>query len=163
MVYKSVIVDTKMKSNAIIFIIALVLLACNGCASSSMHETIAAIEHAENTKKNMVTSNTVLDKIQNLRRSVNSNRSSYKFNYQLNTKELNNDDKLIIARLVGQKNITLIINIAPANGTNKIDQLALSMERAKKLQLYINHFDSNVKIRYAPSLSTDTMTIVTGV
>ncbi len=152
-----------MKSNSIIYIIMIILFGCTGCVSSSIHESIVAIERAESSKNNGISSNSVLDKIQVLRRSVNSDKSSYKFNYQLNKKELNNDDKLIIARLAGQKNATLIINIAPANGTNKLDQLVLAMERAKNLRMYINHFDSNVTIKYAPSLSIDTMTIVTGV
>lgn len=163
MEYKAVIMDSQMKSISMNFLIAVIILAGTGCASSSINESIVAIEREDSITNNMGGNNAMLDKIQALRYSQKSNNSSYSFTYQLNKKELSNDNKLLIARLVGQKKNSVTINIALAKGVNKIDQLALSMERAKKLRMYVDHFDSEVTIKYSPSLLINTMTIVTGV
>jgi hypothetical protein len=168
----------------------LTVLSCTGCVSSSISDSVALIEREANAEANSanyrVVNKSVLTSIQTLRNSqkvaeqssspINSQTGtqlgfqidkqsdsrSYTFAYDLHNKELNYDDKIRIISLVVNKNKTFIINIAPAKGTNTLDQLALSMARAEVLRLYISHFNNRVTIKFAPKLSTDTINLVTG-
>ena len=79
----------------------------------------------------------------------------------MQNKELKYNDKIKIVSLVVNKNKIFIINIALAKGTNRLDQLALSMARAELLRLYIGHFNNNVTIKFAPKLSNNTINLVT--
>ncbi|HCM46612.1 MAG TPA: hypothetical protein DIS98_03620 [Colwellia sp.] len=114
----------------------------------------------------------VLSRIQALRNSHNitektnsqaiTDSQSYTFVYNLYNKQLNYDDKIRIISLLVNKNKTFIINIAPAQGANTLDQLALSIARAEALRQYINHFNKRVTIKFAPKLSPNTINLVIG-
>lgn len=151
-----------MKKVPLNYIFAITLLACTGCVSPSINDSIALIEREENEINNRTINKEVLSSIQALRASQKMPEQSYIFAYELHNKELNYDDKIKIVSLLVQKNQNLIIHIALAKGTNKLDQLALSMARAEVLRLYISHFNDSVTIKFAPKLSTDTIHLVTG-
>jgi hypothetical protein len=151
-----------MKQVPLSCIFAISLLACTGCVSSSINDSIALIEREENEVNNRTANKKVLSRIQTLRASQKLPEQSYTFAYELHNKELNYDDKIKIINLVVQKNKNIIIHIAPAKGKNKLDQLALSMARAEVLRLYISYFNDSVTIKFAPKLSTDTIHLVTG-
>ena len=91
-----------------------------------------------------------------------SDNQSYTFAYELHNKELNYDDKIKIVSLIVNKNQHFIIHIAPAKGTNSLNQLTLSTARAEVLRLYISHFNNKVAIKFDPKLSTDTVNLVIG-
>ncbi|MEY8199776.1 MAG: hypothetical protein RPS47_11100 [Colwellia sp.] len=147
-------------------IIAITLLTCTGCVSSSINDSLALIEQEDNLANNSTANKNVLTSIQALRSSQKTTKKSFTqshtFAYDLNNKELNYDDKIKIVSLVVNKNKTFIINIAPAKGKNSLEQLALSMARAEVLRSYISHFNNRVTIKFAPKLSTDTINLVTG-
>lgn len=145
--------------NSIFFI---TILSCTGCVSSSILDSLAAIEHEDNVANNRAVDEKMLTSIQALRRSQKIVEKSYTFAYDLNNKELNIEDKTKIVSLVTKKNQTFIINIAPAKGTNSLNKLALSMARAEVLRLYISHFNNRVTIKFDPKLSTNTINLVTG-
>ena len=143
-------------------IVAMTMLACTGCVSTSISDSVALIEREGNAANNRTANKKVLTSIQALRASQKIAEQSYTFTYDLHNKELNYDDKIKIVSLVVQKNQAVIIHIAPAKGTNKLDQLALSMARAEMLRQYINHFNNRVTIKFSPKLPTDTINLVTG-
>jgi hypothetical protein len=162
-------------------IFTITLLFCTGCVSSSINDSIALIEREDNLQSNSV-NKSVLTRIQALRDSqkisannspqtgtkitinsgIQTSNQSHTFAYELHNKELNYDDKIRLISLVINKSKTFIINIAPAKGTNRLDQLALSMARAEVLRMYISHFNNRVTIKFAPNLSTDTIYLVSG-
>jgi hypothetical protein len=159
-------------------IFVLILLFCSGCVSSSISDSVALIEKEgglqSNTANYRSVNQNVLSHIQALRNSHNitektnsqaitdTDSQSYTFVYNLYNKELNYDDKIRIISLLVNKNQTFIINIAPAQGANTLDQLALSMARAEALRQYINHFNNRVTIKFAPKLSPNTINLVIG-
>lgn len=151
-----------MKKSPLNCIIAITMLACTGCASTSIDDSIALIEREHNEANNRTANKRVLSSIQALRASQKIAEQSYTFVYDLDNKELNYDDKIKIVNLIVQKNQNVIIHIAPAKGTNKLDQLALSMARAEVLRQYVSHFNNNITIKFDPKLSTDTINLVTG-
>jgi len=170
-----------MKHLPLLCIFTIILLFCTGCVSSSISDSIALIEKEESLQGNSV-NKSVLTRIQALRnshkliknnaaqtsttlnskRDIQTNKQSHTFVYELHNKELNYDDKIRLISLVINKNQTFIISIAPAKGTNRLDQLALSMARAEVLRMYISHFNNRVTIKFAPNLSTDTIYLVSG-
>jgi hypothetical protein len=139
------------------------LLACSGCVSTSISDSLAAIEHEDTVANNRAVNKKLLTSIQALRRSQNIAEKSYTFVYNLNNKELNDEDKIKIVSLVINKDQNIIINIAPAKGTNNFEKLALSMARAEVLRMYIGHFNKKVTIKFDPKLSTNTMILFTDV
>jgi len=164
----------------------IILLFCTGCVSSSINDSIALIEREDNLQSNSV-NKSVLTTIQALRDSqkrakdnspqigttrhnnsdiqtsyIQTSNQSHIFAYELHHKELNYHDKMRLISLVVNKNQTFIISIAPAKGSNRLEQLALSMARAEVLRLYISHFNNRVTIKFAPNLSTDTIYLVSG-
>ena len=153
-------------------IVVISLLACTGCVSSSINDSLALIEREANER---TVNKSVLTSIQALRHSQKadvlqppvpastSNSHSHTFVYDLNNKELAYDDKIKIISLIVNKAHTITINIAPAKGTNNLNQLALSITRAEVLRQYISHFNPQVTIKFAPKLSTDTINLVIGV
>jgi len=165
----------------------IILLFCTGCVSSSINDSIALIEREDNLQSNSVkyraVNKSVLTSIQALRNSqkrvkqnlpikgtsiktksgIQTSNQSHTFAYALHNKELNYHDKIRFISLVINKNQTFIISIAPAKGTNRLKQLALSMARAEVLRKYISHFNNRVTIKFAPNLSTDTIDLVSGV
>ncbi|PKG80819.1 hypothetical protein CXF85_22190 [Colwellia sp. 75C3] len=167
-----------MKQLSLNSIFVITVLSCTGCVSSSISDSVALIEREANSENYRTSNKSVLTSIQALRNSQKiiepqdtltdskfdpkSDRQSYTFVYELHNKELDYDDKIRIVSLVVNKNQTFIINIAPAKGTNTLDQLALSMARAEVLRLYISHFNNKVTIKFAPKLSTDTINLVIG-
>jgi hypothetical protein len=171
-----------MKPLSIICIYYISMLACTGCVSSSIDDSVAIIAREANKENNRTVNSSVMASIQALRstQTISSQKKlltsttseniasesiinqSHNFAYQLHNKELNYGDKLKIARLLEKKNTAVIINVAPAKGTNKLDQLSLSMERAEMLRMYISHFNKEVTIKFSPKLSTDTINLVTG-
>ena len=175
-----------MKQFSLNCLFVLTVFSCTGCVSSSISDSVALIEREGNLQRNSANyrnvNKSVLNSIQALRNSQKvadknntvadyqigsqlekqSDRQSYTFVYELHHKELGYDDKIRIVSLVVIKNQSLIINIAPAKGTNTLDQLALSIARAEALRLYISHFNNRVTIKFAPKLSTDTINLVTG-
>jgi hypothetical protein len=158
-----------------IFIIT--LLSCTGCVSSSISDSIALIEREDHLQSDSV-NKSVLTSIQALRDSqkiaknnplqtdttinIHSSNQSHTFVYELHNKELNYEDKIKLISLIVNKSHTFIINIAPAKGTDPLEQLALSMARAEVLRIYISHFNNKVIIKFAPNLSTDTIYLVSG-
>ena len=151
-----------MTEYSISLILFIFMFICTGCVSSSINDSVAAIEHENNRAVN----NKLLASIQALRTSQNSSQKmteqSHTYTYQLHTKELNIEDKLKVSKLINKQNTVITISIAPAKGTNKIHQLSLSMARAKLLRRYIHHFTNKVNIKFAPMLSTDTINVVIG-
>lgn len=160
-----------MKRFSFYSILTVTLLICTGCVSSSIDDSVAMIKREANKDNYRTVNDNVLTSIQALRSSQKitvQNESpidsqSHTFVYELHNKELSHDDKIKIVSLVVNKNKTFLINIAPAKGTNTLDQLALSIARASALRLYISHFNDKVTIKFAPKLSTDTINLVSGV
>jgi hypothetical protein len=175
-----------MKHLSLQCIFTITLLSCTGCVSSSISDSIALIER-EDSLQNSSVNKSVLSSIQTLRASqklaknnspqtgptMNTNSSiqtshiqasnqSHTFAYELHNKELNYHDKIRLISLVVNKSQTFIISIALAKGTNRLDQLALSMARAEVLRMYISHFNNRVTIKFAPNLLTDTIYLVSG-
>jgi len=174
-----------MKHLSLQCIFTITLLFCTGCVSSSISDSIALIEREDSLQSSSV-NKSVLSSIQTLRVSqklaknnsprtdstMNTNSSnqtsnqtsnqSHTFAYDLHNKELNYDDKIRLISLVVNKSQTFIISIALAKGTNRLDQLALSMARAEVLRMYISHFNNRVTIKFAPNLLTDTIYLVSG-
>ena len=162
-----------MKKLSFYCIFVITLLTCTGCVSSSINDSVALIEREANAESYRVVNKNVLTSIQVLRNSHKiveqsntpidnqNNSESHTFSYELQNKELKYNDKIKIVSLVVNKNKIFIINIALAKGTNRLDQLALSMARAELLRLYIGHFNNNVTIKFAPKLSNNTINLVT--
>ncbi len=142
------------------------MLACSGCISTSISESLTLIERENRITAKRTVNKSVLNSIQILRTSqkfeVQSKPKSYTFVYDLHNKELNYDDKIKITDLITKNNLAVVINIAPAKGTNKLHQLALSMARAEVFRLHMTPFSKRVTIKFAPKLSTDTINLVTG-
>jgi len=152
-----------MKKTSLNYILAMNIIICTGmctgCVSTSISDSLALIEQESNSPVNQQ----VLTSIQALRISQPIVRSHRTFTYALHNKELSDQDKISITKLIVGKNQTVTINIAPAKGTNKLHQLALSMERAEVLRLYISHFNTHkVTIKFAPKLTNDTINLETG-
>jgi len=145
--------------NCIIFI---TVLSCTGCVSSSILDSLTTIEHEDQVTNNRAVNDEVLTSIQALRQLQMIAEHNYTFAYYLDNKELNIEDKTKIISLVTNKNQNIIINIAPAKGTNSFNKLALSIARAEVLRLYISHFNNRVTIKFDPKLSTNTINLVTG-
>jgi hypothetical protein len=170
-----------MKHFSLQCLFTITLLSCTGCVSSSISDSIALIEKEENLQRNSV-NKSVLTSIQALRnshkliknntvqtgttlnskRDIQTGKQSHTFAYELHNKELNYDDKIRLISLIVNKNQTFIVSIAPAKGTNPLEQLALSMARAEVLRKYISHFNNRVTIKFSPNLSTDTIDLVSG-
>lgn len=143
-------------------IVVAILLTCTGCVSTSINDSLAIIKQENSAANGRSVNKSVLTRIQTLRESQHKTEHHHTFIYELHTKELNYEDKIELTRLIVTKNKKITINIAPAKGTNKLHQLALSMERAKVLRLYINHFNKKVAINFSPKLTSDTIDLVTG-
>jgi hypothetical protein len=152
-----------MKQFSLNGILLVSLLACSGCVSTSISDSLAAIGHEDTVANSRDVNKKLLTSIQALRRSQNIAEQSYTFAYDLNNKELNVEDKTKIVSLVINNHQNIVINIAPAKGANNFEKLALSMARAEVLRLYIGHFNNKVTIKFAPKLSTNTVNLVTGV
>ena len=138
-----------------------ICIITTGCSSTSMYDSLALIEQEENRINSKHINKKVLMNIQALRTSQKATLQSYTFVYQLDNKELNYDDKMKIAKLLIKRYPTTI-KIAPAKGDNKLKQLTLSMERAKALHQYIEHFSKEVTIVFSPELSANTINLVVG-
>ncbi|MBL4822257.1 MAG: hypothetical protein JKX90_01855 [Colwellia sp.] len=148
-----------MKQTSLISIFAITLIICTGCASTSINDSLALIAQENNQAVN----EKVLKKIQALRAANNIKKHAYTFSYHLYDIELSYADRITIAKLLIQKKYNITINIAPAKGENKWQQLSLSMERAKVLRQYIVRLNKSVAFIFAPQLSTDTIKLVIGV
>lgn len=138
------------------------LLTGTGCISTSISDSLALIEREDNIENNSTVNKKVLTHIQALRDSQKLAGQRHTFTYDLHNKELNYADKIKITRLIMSNKQELTINIAPAKGTNRLHQLALSMARAEVLRLYISHFNNRVIIKFSPELTNDTLNLVTG-
>lgn len=147
-----------MKRKLLNGLFAATLIACTGCASTSIRDSLALIERESNQTVNQQ----VLERIQALRTANKVQKHVHTFNYGLLNKELNYADRISLAKLLVQKNHHITINIAPAKGENKFQQLSLSMERAKILRQYVARLNKSVTIIFAPKLSTDTIKLVIG-
>ncbi len=143
-------------------IFSMIILTCSGCVSTSVSDTLALIEQENNIKSDRAVNKSVLTSIQALRFSQTIVEQHHTFTYDLNSTELNHQDKIKITRLVVKNNLHVNINIAPAKGTNKLDQLALSLARAEVLHMFISHFHNKVTIKFAPKLPADTLSLVIG-
>lgn len=152
-----------MKQATVNCLFTMTLLACTGCVSTSISDSIALIKRENNHASDRAVNKEVLTSIQALRISQKLAKQRHTFTYTLNNKELNYQDKIKITNLIGTNHQNVTINIAPAKGTNRLDQLALSMERAAVLRQYISHFNNRVTIKFSPQLTNDTINLVTGV
>jgi hypothetical protein len=132
------------------------ILTCTGCVSTSTSDT------STNASSNRLVNQQVLSSIQALRASQKITEQNRTFTYELHNKELSYEDRLSISKLIVRRSQAITINIAPAKGTNKLHQLALSMQRAEALRLYIRHFNNDVKINFSPTLTNDTINLVIG-
>jgi len=151
-----------MKHTPLICTLIISLLICTGCVSTSSKGSLAFIEREDNTSVDRPVNQQLLTSIQALRISQKASGPRNTFTYELHGKELSDGDKILLTKLIINNDQRMTINIAPAKGTNKLHQLALSMERAEVLRLYIRHFTKNVKIKFAPKLTNDTINLVTG-
>ncbi|WP_019026232.1 hypothetical protein [Colwellia piezophila] len=151
-----------MKQATVNCLFIICLLGCTGCVSTSISDSIALIERENNHASNKAVNKEVLTSIQALRSSQKPAKQRHTFTYTLHNKELNYQDKIKITRLIATNHQNVTINIAPAKGTNILAQLALSMARAEVLRQYINHFNNRVTIKFSPTLTTDTLNLVTG-
>jgi len=143
----------------------LLLITCTGCVSTSINDSIAALKNearATTVNKEVLMSIQALRATTNIETTIESNQTQYNFNYTLYGIALRYDDRIAIAKLLLKKNNTIVINIAPAKGDNKLQQLSLSMARAKSLRQYIARFSKGVTIRFAPQLTADTLHLVVG-
>jgi len=141
--------------------LSIVWLTTTGCTSTSMSDPLALIEQEQQRIKGQLINKKVLMDIQALRTSQKATMHTYTFVYDLDNKELSYDDKITISKLLAQQPHA-IINIAPANGANKLTQLTLAMERAKILHQYISHFNNSITISFSPGLPTDTINLKVG-
>jgi len=139
-----------------------ILLTCTGCVSSSINESLALIEKENSIYNDTTVNKGVLTQIQALR-EFHHKKKSHTFIYELHTKELSIKDKVTLSRIISSQASNFTINIAPAKGNNSFQQLALSIERAKVLQNYIDHFNKKVVINFSPKLTSDTINLITGV
>jgi hypothetical protein len=139
-----------------------ILLTCSGCVSSSINDSLALIEQENNKANGRVVNNNVLKQIQTLR-GFQHKAEHHTFIYELHTKELKDEDKIILSQIIATENKSITINIAPAKGNNTLQQLALSAERAKRLRSYLNHFNKKIVINFSPRLTGDTINLITGV
>lgn len=155
-----------MKKAPLNYIFAITLATCTGCTSTSISDSLALIERENNVENRQAVNNKVLMSIQALRVSQKAAKhtsiSTYVFAYDLHNKELNYRNRISIAKLLVQKKQDIIINIAPAKGESQLQQLSLSMARAKILRQFIDRFNKRVTIMFAPKLSTDTINLVIG-
>ncbi|NQY87463.1 MAG: hypothetical protein HRT51_06860 [Colwellia sp.] len=148
-----------MKQTSLNSLFAITLITCTGCASTTISDSLALIAQENNQAVN----EKVLKKIQALRAVNKVIVLAYTFNYDLYNTELSYADRITIAKLLIQKKHNITINIAPAKGENKLQQLSLSMERAKVLRQYIVRLNKSVAFIFSPELSTDTIKLVIGV
>ena len=144
-------------------IFVMTLFTCTGCISTSISDSLALIEQEDSRANNKTVNKEVLTRIQALRFSQKLAEQQHTFSYDLHNTELNYADKIKITRLIVNNKQSVTINIAPAKGTNILHQLAISMERAEVLRLYIGHFNNKVTIKFAPKLTNDTINLVIGV
>jgi hypothetical protein len=141
---------------------AVTLMNISGCVSTSISESLAMIEQQDNIDNGNNVNRDILKKIQKLRALQITAEQNYTFTYQINKDELNSNDKITITKIIVNKNSNIIIQIAPATGNNRIEQLNLSMKRAKILNNYVSNFSDKVTITFAPKLTIDTIKLVTG-
>jgi hypothetical protein len=134
----------------------------SGCVSTSINDSLAMIEQQDNIDNGNNVDRAILNKIQKLRASQITPEQNYTFTYQVDNDELNSNDKITITKIIVNKNSNIIIQIAPATGSSKIQQLTLSMKRAKILNNYVSNFSDKVTITFAPKLTIDTIKLVTG-
>ena len=145
-----------------IFLCIFTIFSLNGCVSHSINDSLALIESENNTVNNKTVNKTLLKQIEILRQ-FQHNEQLHTFTYQLNSKELNDTDKLKISEIMHTHNEKFIVNIAPAKSNSSLKQLALSIERAKALRLYVEHFNKKVVFNFSPKLPSDTVNLVVGV
>jgi len=155
-----------MKEVSVNCIIAIFMLTCTGCVSTSISDSITLIEQESEAENTRAVNKEALRSIQALRSShkiaEQKYRQNYIFAYDWHNKELNDDDKVEIAKLVKQENKDIIISLAPSLGKNKLAQLALSMARAELLRRYISHFNNRIIIKFDPKLSNNTINLEIG-
>lgn len=151
-----------MKQTTVTAFAIISILTLTGCASNSISHSLAQIEQADNQAKAKTVNQALLTQIQALRTSQDNIEKTYTFTYRLHQKELNHADKATLAKLLSQKSHDIIISIAPANANNKLQQLNLSLERARMLRLYVGHFNKDITIKFAPKLSSDTINLAIG-
>jgi len=147
-----------MKQTSLNSIFAITLIACTGCASTSISDSLALIAQENNQAVN----EKVLRSIQALRAANKIQKHAYTFNYHLYDIELSYADRITIAKLLIPKKNNITIKIALAKGENKLQQLSLAMERAKVLRQYIVRLNKSVAFIFSPQLSTDTIKLVIG-
>lgn len=152
-----------MKPVLIKLIVASTLFTITGCVSSSINESIALIQQEDNMNSASNVNTHILKKIEALRTNKVIQEKNYTFSYQIHNDELNSEDKIAITKIIINKNHHINIEIAPATGANKIEQLTLSLRRAKILNDYISNFNDKVTISFAPNLTKDTINLITGV
>ncbi|MGL1956929.1 MAG: hypothetical protein OCD00_06380 [Colwellia sp.] len=150
-----------MKQASLNCIFSIAMFACSGCVSTSISDSLALIEQENNIKSDRTVNKSVLTSIQALRISQTIAEQHHTFTYDLNSKELNYEDKIKITNLVMKNNLHVTIKISPAKGTNKLDQLAFSLARAELLRRYISHFKNKITIRFSPNLPVDTINLST--
>ena len=138
------------------FILVAVLMTCAGCVSTSINDSLALIEQQQNSTVN----EDVLTSIQALRVVSKQPNQAHTFSYHLLSKELSHEDRLILGKLLLKKNHEVIVNIAPAQGEDKLQQLTLAMERAKIIQQYIVRFNKKVVINFSPKLPLNTLNLI---
>jgi hypothetical protein len=136
-------------------------MATTGCTSTTMSDSLAQIDKEGNQQNGRIANKKVLMNIQALRLSQKVAKHTYTFSYDLNDKELSYSNKIKIAQLLTQQQHA-IINIAPARGTDSLEQLNLSVERAKALRHYTARFTQKVTIVFSPKLPIDTINLVIG-
>ena len=147
-----------MKKTSLIIIITLLSFTNTACVSTSIKNSIAEIELESNRSVNQ----DVLSQIQALRLSQKVIEQEYTFTYQTNNKELHFNDKIQLSHHLIKQGNAIIIDIAPAKAETKIHQVALSMERAKILRVYLSNFYQKVTINFSPKLARDTINVSTG-
>jgi len=147
-----------MNKTSLISMLTLLILTNTACVSTSIKDSIAEIELESNRSVNQ----DVLSSIQALRLSHKVIEQEYTFTYQAHNKELHFDDKIQLSHHLIKQGNAITVNIAPAKAETKIHQVALSMERAKILRVYLSHFYQKVTINFAPKLTRDTIIVSTG-
>jgi len=155
----------------------LLLITCTGCVSTSINDSIAALKNearATTVNKEVLMSIQALRSTTHINTSIDTdvhagtnnktspNQTQYSFHYNLYDIALSYDNRIAIAKLLLKKDHAIVINIAPAQGDNKLQQLSLSMARAKALRQYIARFSKGITIRFDPQLTTDTIHLVIG-
>ncbi len=152
-----------MKKVLIKCIFAMTMLNITGCVSTSISDSLALIEHENNMVNGNNVNKNILRKIQALRTKKIIAEQNYTFTYQVHGQELNSEDKITLIKLIVNKSHHINIQMAPATGASKIEQLTLSMKRAKILNDYVSNFNDKVTITFVPMLTIDTINLVTGV